>query len=77
MFDKVFARSKMGCWVKCSDIALGLCSLKGKSPLAASVLFCFKPFLMQLQPVFLLLIGTSWKDDSQIGRAKKISEWNL
>lgn len=41
MFDKVFAGSKMGCWVKCSDIALGLCSLKGKSPLAAecSVLF--------------------------------------
>lgn len=59
-FNKAFVGTKMGCLAKYSEIALDLCSIKGKSP-QWDVLFCFKSFLAQHKSVFLLLVGTSRK----------------
>lgn len=63
----------MGCLVKCSEIAVGLHCIQGKKVLSERFYFVLSLFDATQISIFM----ANWdfmKDDSQIGRAKKIGE---
>lgn len=78
ILNKVFVGTEMGHWMKCSEIELGLCSVKRKTNTVTFCLF-FPPQKNLFDVTQVSIFVASWhfmKDDSRLERAKKISEWN-
>lgn len=78
ILNKVFVGTEMGHWMKCSEIELGLCSVKRKTNTVGFCLF-FPPKKNLFDVTQVSIFVASWhfmKDDSRLERAKKISEWN-